>query len=153
VVLWGDHGWHLGEHGVWGKHTLFEESLRSPLVIRFPGIEKSGMASDAVVETVDIFPTLCELAGIPVPRGLSGKSLKSQLSNPNATGDVAMAFAPQAETIRTAQYRLIRHSQKKDEFAYELYDHTSPEGETKNLAEVKPEIVKELSALMDERMK
>jgi iduronate 2-sulfatase len=152
VVLWGDHGWHLGEHGVWGKHTLFEESLRSPMVIRFPGMQKSGIASDAVVETVDIYPTLCELAGIPVPAGLSGKSLKAQLSSPDAAGDVAMAFSPKAETIRTAQYRLIRHAQK-DGFGYELYDHSTPEGETKNLAETKPEMVKELSELMDERQK
>jgi iduronate 2-sulfatase len=153
VVLWGDHGWHLGEHGVWGKHTLFEESLRSPLVIRFPGMENSGKMSDAVVETVDIYPTLCELAGIPVPEGLSGKSLKAQLSNPDAAGDVAMSFASQAETIRTAQYRLIRHSKMNADFAYELYDHSSPEGETKNLAETKPEIVKELNALLDAKLK
>lgn len=153
VVLWGDHGWHLGEHGVWGKHTLFEESLRSPLVIRFPGMEKSGKMSDAVVETVDIYPTLCELAGIPVPSGLSGKSLIAQLSQPDAAGDVALGFSTKAETIRTAQYRLIRHTQKDGKFGYELYDHTTPEGETKNLAETKPEIVKELSVLMDERIK
>lgn len=152
VVLWGDHGWHLGEHNVWGKHTLFEESLRSPLVIRFPGMVKTGIASDAVVETVDIYPTLCELAGVDVPQGLSGKSLKPQLSNPTEAGDVAMSFSPQAETIRTAQYRLIRHSQNNKQFGYELYDHTSAEGETKNLAEEKPEVVKELSALMDERI-
>lgn len=153
VVLWGDHGWHLGEHGVWGKHTLFEESLRSPLVIRYPGMEKAGAASDAVVETVDLYPTLCELAGIPVPEGLFGRSLKPQLIDPNAEGDVALGFSPKAETIRTSQYRLIRHPKKDAESAYELYDHTTPEGETKNLAETKPEVVKELSKLMDERMK
>lgn len=153
VVLWGDHGWHLGEHGIWGKHSLFEESLHAPMIIRYPRMEKSGVASDAVVETVDIYPTLCELAGVPVPMGISGSSLMPQLSNPDAAGDVALGFAPKAETIRTTQYRLIRHSKKKGEFAYELYDHNSPEGETKNLAEAKPEIVKELSALMDERMK
>jgi iduronate 2-sulfatase len=153
VVLWGDHGWHLGEHGVWGKHTLFEESLRSPLIIRYPGMEQSGKMSDAVVETVDIYPTLCELAGIPVPDGIAGKSLKPQLSEPAAAGDVAMAFSPQAETIRSAQYRLIRHSKKDAEPTYELYNHTTPEGETKNLAESKPEVVNELTALMEERMK
>jgi iduronate 2-sulfatase len=107
--------------------------------------------SDAVVETVDIYPTLCELAGIPVPQGIAGKSLKAQISDPTAAGDIAMAFSPQAETIRTAQYRLIRHSKKDAKPAYELYDHTTPEGETKNLAESKPDIVKELSALMEKR--
>jgi len=153
VVLWGDHGFHLGEHGVWGKHTLFEESLRAPLVIRYPGMEKGGVLSDAVVETVDIYPTLCELAGIPVPEGLSGKSLKLQLSDPAAAGGVAMGFSPKAETIRTERYRLIRHPRKKGEFAYELYDHDAAEKETKNLAEEKPEVVRGLVELMEERMK
>lgn len=151
VVLWGDHGWHLGEHGVWGKHTLFEESLRAPLVIRFPGMEKSGVATDAIVETVDIYPTLCELAGLSIPKGLSGESLMPHLRNPEAEGDVALAFSPKAETIRTSQYRLIRH-QKKGKFAYELYDHSSPEGETKNLADVQPEVVTRLNAMLDEKM-
>jgi hypothetical protein len=64
-----------------------------------------------------------------------------------------MSFASQAETIRTAQYRLIRHSKMNADFAYELYDHSSPEGETKNLAETKPEIVKELNALLDAKLK
>jgi iduronate 2-sulfatase len=154
VVLWGDHGWHLGEHGVWGKHTLFEESLRAPLVIRYPGMAKPGELSDAVVETVDIYPTLCELAGISIPDFLSGKSLIKQMENPVAEGDVALGFSPKADTIRTAQYRLIRHLGKKEgELAIELYDHTSAEKETKNLAETKPEVIKELLGLLDERMK
>jgi iduronate 2-sulfatase len=82
VVLWGDHGWHLGEHAVWGKHTLFEESLRAPLVISAPGMEKPGAKTDAIVETVDIYPTLCELSGVPKPDGLSGKSLTKYLEDP-----------------------------------------------------------------------
>ena len=151
VVLCGDHGWHLGEHNVWGKHTLFEESLNSPLVIRYPGMKKSGVSSDAVVETVDIYPTICEMAGVAVPNGLSGKSLMPQLADPEAQGDVALSFGANAETIRTPEYRLIRHPQKGGGFAYELYDHTGADGETHNLAEAKSEVVRELSALMDER--
>jgi iduronate 2-sulfatase len=153
VILWGDHGWHLGEHNVWGKHTLFEESLRAPLVIRYPGMKKSGVSSHAVVETVDIFPTICELAGVAIPKGISGKSLMPQLSNPEAPGGVALSFGGKAETIRTPEYRLIRHSQKNGKFAYELYDHRGEDGETQNLAEEKPELVKELNALLDTKMR
>lgn len=154
VVLWGDHGWHLGEHGVWGKHTLYEESLRAPLVIRSPGMAKAGETSDAVVETADVYPTLCELAGIPIPDGLSGKSLLGQMRDPAAEGDVALSFSPKADTIRTGRYRLIRHLDKPQGApAVELYDHTSPEKETRNLAESEPEVVKNLLGLLDERIK
>ena len=61
VILWGDHGWHLGEHAIWGKHSLFEESLRSPLIVAYPGIQKPGVPSDSIVETIDVFPTLCAM--------------------------------------------------------------------------------------------
>lgn len=151
VVLWGDHGWHLGEHAVWGKHTLFEESLHSPLVIRAPGMAKPGAKSKAIVETVDIYPTLCELAGVAKPDGLSGKSLVGQLKEPSSESGDAFAYWQNAETIRTSQYRLIRHNSKP--LSYELYDHTGTDGETTNLAAEKPNVVKELSALLDARMK
>jgi len=152
VVLWGDHGWHLGEHDVWGKHTLFEEALLSPLVIRAPGMKKPGEKTDAIVETVDIYPTLCELSGVPKPDGLSGKSLTSHLKDPSTEGTTAVSYWQGNETIRTPQYRLIRHNTKGDGTAYELYDHTGTDGENTNLAAGKPDIVKELSALIDAKM-
>ena len=74
VVLWGDHGWHLGEHAVWGKHTLFEESLRSPLIVTYPGIQKPGKSTGSMVETLDLFPTLCDLAGLAIPDHAHGVS-------------------------------------------------------------------------------
>jgi iduronate 2-sulfatase len=151
VVLWGDHGWHLGEHAVWGKHTLFEESLRAPLVIRAPGLKHPGATANAIVETVDIYPTLCDLTGVPKPDGLSGKSLAGHLNEASADGGEAFAYWQNAETIRTPQYRLIRHNTKPP--AYELYDHTGGDGETTNLAAEKPDVVKELSALIDAKMK
>jgi iduronate 2-sulfatase len=147
VVLWGDHGWHLGEHAVWGKHTLFEESLLAPLVIRVPGMDQAGTKTAAIVETIDIYPTLCELTKVPLPAGLSGKSLVDHLEDPTAEGGSAVSYFGQNETIRTSQYRLIRHGKKGD--AYELYDHTGTDGETTNLAAEKPEVVKELSELID----
>lgn len=153
VVLWGDHGWHLGEHAVWGKHTLYEEALLAPLVIRAPGMAKPGGKTEAVVETVDIYPTLCELTGVPTPSGLSGKSLGGLLKDPSAEGGAAISYREEMETIRTPQYRLIRHRPEGGETAYELYDHTGADGETTNLAAGKPDVVKALSAQIDEMMK
>ena len=67
VVLWGDHGWKLGEHGGWCKHTNFENDAHAPLIIRSPRQEAAGSATDALVEFVDIYPTLCDLAGLRYP--------------------------------------------------------------------------------------
>jgi len=74
ICLWGDHGWHLGDHGMWCKHTNFEEACRAPLMFAGPGVPK-GVESKSIVEFVDIFPTLCDLAGLPIPKRLQGKSL------------------------------------------------------------------------------
>lgn len=148
VILWGDHGWHLGEHAVWGKHTLFEESLRSPLIVFTPGSEKPGKSTDAVVETLDIFPTLCELTGVPVPDFAQGVSLRPLLNDPSLPGHPAISYSRRARTIRTDSHRLIVHD---DNYA-ELYDHTSAEKETKNIAEANPDLVQELSGQLNQRL-
>jgi len=148
IVVWGDHGWHLGEHAIWGKHALFEESLRSPLIIRHPGMKQSGKATSAVVETVDILPTLAELAELPAPEFADGQSLVPQLENPETPGGPAFAYNGSAITIRTDTHRLIAHKGGEDE----LYDHRTPENETKNLAEAEPELVAELRAMIKERL-
>lgn len=135
IVLWGDHGWHLGEHAIWGKHALFEESLRSPLIISHSGLANPGKATRAMVETLDIFPTICELADLKAPAGLNGQSLVPILKNPTASGHPAFAYKRGVQTIRTDTRRLIAHKSGQ----LELYDHTSPAGETKNLAEAQPE--------------
>lgn len=152
VILWGDHGWHLGEHSIYGKHALYEESLHAPLVIRAPGMKSPGKSTQSITETVDIYPTLCELTGVPKPEGLSGKSLVAKLADPAASGRPAIAYFGNRETIRTDAYRLIRHN-LKDGLAFELYDHTGADGETTNLAREKPELVTELNALLDKRLK
>lgn len=102
VILWGDHGWHLGEHAIWGKHALFEESLRSPLIIHYPGMAKPGESTKSVVETLDMFPTLCDLAGLPKPDFVHGVSLRAQLENPKrpATRRFRMDAVGQSEPIR-----------------------------------------------------
>ena len=140
IVLWGDHGWHLGEHAIWGKHALFEESLRSPLIISYSGLANPGKATRAMVETLDIFPTICELAGLKAPGCLNGQSLVPILKNPAAKGHSAFAYKSGAQTIRTDTRRLIAHKSGQ----LELYDHTSPAGETENLAEAQPEMVEAL---------
>ena len=149
VVLWGDHGWHLGEHAIWGKHALFEESLRSPLIIVKPGIKKPGQATDSMVETIDLFPTLCELTGLAQPDFVKGTSLLPILEDPNAPGHPAISYFKNAQTIRTDTHRLILH---KDGFA-ELYDHASLEKETRNIAEGNETLIAELTKKLNERLR
>ena len=149
VVLWGDHGWHLGEHAIWGKHSLFEESLHAPLIIHYPGMKHKGTNTNAIVETVDIFPTLCDLAEIETPEYAHGTSLKELLVDTNATGHYAISYNNKASTIRTSTHRMTLH---QDGFV-ELYDHTTTEKETKNIAEAHPELVKELRYKLNTKLK
>ena len=147
VVLWGDHGWHLGEHAIWGKHSLFEEALRSPLIIYEPGMRRAGVPTQSLVESLDIFPTLCDLAGIKVPTFTEGKSFRHIVQNPSAPGDVAIAFTSGATTLRTPRYRFTLHRTGE----VELYDHTTPEKETVNIALQQPGVVAQLKAVMQEK--
>lgn len=141
VVLWGDHGWHLGEHAIWGKHSLFEESLHSPLIIHYPGMQNSNTKTKALVATLDIFPTLCDLAKIESPKFTEGESLNAILDNSeSAAGHPVIAYTRSAETIRTKTHRLILH---QDGFE-ELYDLTTAASETKNVADSDPELVQAL---------
>ncbi len=95
IVVWGDHGWHLGEYGIWGKATNYEIATRVPLIISTPSMPQKGTSSDSLVELIDIYPTLCDLANIPQPDHLAGKSLVPVLHNPNANiKGVAMSQFP-----------------------------------------------------------
>ena len=143
IVLWGDHGWHLGEHAIWGKHALFEESLRSPLIVVAPQVKQNGTSTKSIVQSIDIFPTLCDLVGLKKPDFLDGTSLLPQLKDPAAQSPGhAISYANRARTIRTATHRLIKHSNGH----LELYDHTTPAGETKNLAKKNSGLAKELAS-------
>lgn len=148
VVLWGDHGWHLGEHAIWGKHALFEESLHAPLIIRSPGRIKSGLRTDAVVESADIFPTLCELAGVPLPGSLQGQSLLPQIKDPDTPGRGAVSYINNAISFRSDTHRLIVH----EDGYVELYSHLSPERETVNIAETHPKLVYEMALQLHDRV-
>lgn len=140
VVLWGDHGWQLGEHGIWCKHTNFETSTRSLLILSAPGQKNAGAKTEALAEFVDIYPTLCELAGLPVPDGLEGTSLVPLFEAPDRPIKTA-AFSQyprkklMGHSIRTDRYRYTEWSEgnKKPE-GVELYDHRTDPGENVNLA-------------------
>lgn len=85
IVLWGDHGWELGDHGLWTKHTNYELDARAPLIISLPQQKSAGKKCEAPVEFVDIYPTLAEVCGLPAPAGLDGTSLKCFIENPAAS--------------------------------------------------------------------
>ena len=86
IVVWGDHGWHLGEMGIWGKATNYEIATRVPLIFWTPEMKNRGKSTNAIVELVDLYPTLCELAGLSKPSHLAGKSLVPLLNNPKGKG-------------------------------------------------------------------
>ncbi len=109
VILWGDHGWNLGEKRIWGKHSLYEEALHAPLIIRLPNMKQVGVPCASITETIDIYPTLCELVGLKVPDSLDGVSLKPQLVNASAPTDgLARSFWGASQSIRTETQRLTR---------------------------------------------
>ena len=166
VVLWGDHGWHLGELGTWGKHTAFERALRSPLLVRLPGMKARGQASDALIETVDIYPTLAELCSLTPPKGLGGDSFAELLDDPKAAGpteafgyhrpwtDLADGYRhkeknPWGKTMRTDRYRFTVWTTERtggEIVQVELYDHKTDPEESSNIAEKQPELVRTMLA-------
>ena len=138
VIVWGDHGWHLGDQGVWGKHTLHERSLLSPLLVKLPDMLSAGVPTDAIVETLDIYPMIAELVGIDVADELSGTSLVPQLRNPSeASGRYARGYFGQDVTIRSQHYRAIAYGDGLVDHV-EVFDHRSDPGETKNMAQDLP---------------
>jgi len=89
IVLWGDNGWHLGEQGMWGKATDYDVATRVPLIVSVPGLSATGRTAPGIVELVDVYPTLCELAGLPVPPQLAGRSFVPLLRDPGHAGKEA----------------------------------------------------------------
>jgi arylsulfatase A-like enzyme len=161
VVLWGDHGWQLGEHGLWCKHTNYETSTRVPLVMAVPGQKAPGRKSGGLVEFVDIYPTLAESCGLPLPEGLEGTSFRKLLDEPDRTWKKA-AFSQYPRqvpgtgrvmgySVRTQRYHLVEWSNPGKTFLeYELYDHQNDPNENVNVAK-RPEYaaaVEELSGLL-----
>ena len=159
IVLWGDHGWHLGDHGYWTKHTTYEQANRIPLLFVAPGVTRPGSATDQLAETVDIFPTLAELAGLPAPQGpqpIDGLSLVPVLRDPSKrVRDHAYHCYPRGQrmgrAIRTERYRLVewkRIGAPKDTAEFELYDYLRDPLERKNLAATQPTVLAELRSVL-----
>jgi len=176
VVLWGDHGWHLGDHDLWNKHTNFENATRSPLIITSPGY--SAGETKSMTEHVDIFPTICSLSGLAIPNQLAGKSLVPLMKDKKASvKDMSVSQYPRklkkeemikmgytnnkimGYTLRTEHYRLViwmndyTTQQAYDEnkvYAMELYDYIKDPLETVNVVkDVKYAVVyKELKQKM-----
>lgn len=177
VILWGDHGWHLGDHNLWCKHTNFEQATHAPLIISAPWIKPS--VSKSMTEFVDIFPTLCDLAGVPVPSHLDGKSLMPVMKNPNysvkefsasqyprngsdaETGRLGFAEGKcMGYSIRTSRYRYtvwmkdnFRTNRAFDQslvVATELYDYQKDPNETVNVVDEKlyADVSKDMKAKM-----
>ena len=138
IVLCGDHGFHLGEHETWGKRTTYEVALRTSLIVSIPGQKHlGGNQTDALVELVDIFPTLCEACQLPIPSQLEGISMVPIINNPIAPWKSAVFSKVGREngkrSMRTEQYRYTE-SGKNGWLGKELYDHQTDPGETLNIA-------------------
>jgi len=160
IVLWGDHGWHLGDHGWWCKHSNYEQATRIPLIVSAPGVTSAGTrATNALVETVDIYPTLAELAGLPapeVPQGIEGKSFVSALRDPTqGTKNYVFQVYPRGERIgravRTTRYRLVEWKvpgAAADTAELELYDYQADPMETRNVASDNSEVVRRMRDML-----
>ncbi len=136
VILWGDHGWNLGEHTLWCKHSCFETSMRIPLIISGPGLNK-GATSNALIETVDIYPTLAEIAGLKLPEHLQGQSFISLLNDPQAPWkNIAFGRFGPGDTIRTPEYRYTEYRREGELVARMLYDHDNDPNENRNISEI-----------------
>ena len=132
VIVWGDHGWHLGDQRVWGKHTLMESSLRSTLIVKAPHARKA-IKNCRIVSSVDIYPTLMELCDIPAPEGLDGHSFMKLLNVPDERSwqEAAYSYFNNGISVRTPKFRLTRYGER-GKYITELYDYRSDELEKRN---------------------
>jgi arylsulfatase A-like enzyme len=159
VVLIGDHGWHLGEHNFWGKHNTLKNALHSPLIVRTPGYPESNH-SPALVEYLDVYPTLVQLAGLPLPDHVEGRSLAPLLENPDLPWKDALYFfwndkqkdkgkldRVDAVAVKTAQFLYTEWHQENKVIDRMLFDHQSDPQENVNIAgdPGRQNVVKDLS--------
>ncbi|HRA88334.1 MAG TPA: sulfatase, partial [Planctomycetaceae bacterium] len=132
ICLWGDHGWHLGEKEHWRKFALWEEATRAPFIWVVPGLTKAGDVCHRPVDFMSIYPTLCDLAGVPIPAHVEGKSIRSLLANPASTEPhiSLTTFGRNNHALRDDRWRYIRYADGSEE----LYDHDTDPYEWTNLA-------------------
>lgn len=160
VIFTSDHGWHLGEHDLWHKRSLFEESAQVPLIISAPGMKGNGQRSGSLAELLDIYPTLCDLTGLPVPSHVQGRSLKPVLNDPTmAVHEGAFSQARRGadaehwgRSIRTVRWRCTEWDEGRN--GIELYDHDNDQYEYTNLAKdaQHAEVLKKLRAALAEKL-
>jgi arylsulfatase A-like enzyme len=139
VVLWSDHGWHLGEKEHWRKFALWEEANRAPLIWKVPGLTPVGVETKTPIDLMHVYPTLCDLTGIPLPKHeLASKSIRAILEHPESAAEtVAVStYGYKNHTVRTKDWRYIRYADGGEE----LYDENADPHEWTNLAS-KPELV------------
>ena len=152
IVLWGDHGWHLGDHGIWTKHTNYEQATRIPLIIKAPGYTIKNSECNQTVETVDLYPTLTDLADLnrktPIHK-LDGKSLRPIIKDSlvNIKDHIYHSYIRKGnlgEAIRNKRYRMIRWTNLKnrEKVEYELYDYNKDPEERVNIANKNKKIIK-----------
>ena len=143
VILWGDHGWKLGEHMAWGKHTNVENDTNAPLIISVPGMKNAGKRTNALVEFIDMYPTLSELAGLPIPTAVEGTSFKPLLDDlsrpwkPAAFSQYPRSGNLMGYSMRTDKYRFtvwVSASDHSKVDAMELYDEQADPQENTNIA-------------------
>lgn len=135
VVLWGDHGWNLGEHTLWCKHSCYETSMQIPLIVRAPGIN-GGQRRDHLIETIDLYPTLCELTGSTLPEHLEGRSFAGLMKSPDIDWkDAAVGRFQDGDTIRTELFRFTEYTDRKGKLVSRmLYDHSDDPNENVNVS-------------------
>jgi iduronate 2-sulfatase len=146
VVLWGDHGWNLGEHTLWCKHSCYETSMQIPLIVRAPGI-KGGQRRSGLIESIDLYPTLCELAGLSPPEHLQGLSFGTLMNDPHAEWkSAAIGRYRNGDTIRTDTFRFTEYTNAKGkQTSRMLYDHTDDLNEDVNTVESRTQAATELA--------
>ena len=155
IVFWSDNGYHLGEHGLWKKQSLFEESARVPLLIAAPRQKTKGQMSHRIVELLDIYPTLADLCGLKAPKNLAGTSLRPLLDDPQISWSRPAITQTQrggaknpvmGYSVRTERWRYTEWDQGSQ--GMELYDHQQDPQEQQNLA-LKPDFANVIKSMKD----
>lgn len=160
IVLWGDHGWHLGDHGIWTKHTNYEQAVKIPIILKVPGVDYQAANENHLIETVDIYPTLVDLAGLEIPnteQPMDGKSMKPVLMGKDGLikDHIYHCYERRGwmgQAIRTDRYRLVKwthvkNSEKKP--VYELYDYQKDPLETVNSYASSQKVAKRLTEIVN----
>jgi len=152
VVLWGDHGWFLGDGAQWGKHSPLETALHSPLSVRAPGVGEAGMKTEAVASTIDIYPTLMELCRPEFQKTeakLDGQSLVGIMSEKeDGMKRVSVSTWNKATSYRSSNYRMIFNGSPNQPTHIELYEVGQPGGPWIDIADKQPKVVESFLDLL-----